>query len=431
MTVAEQPYSIRSVALAAFLPTLLFSIGEGAIIPIIPVLASNLGAGLAMAGFIGGMIMVGEVLGDVPSGWVVSRVGERNAMIWAALVCVIGLAICLLSPTPVALAAGVFLIGISTAVFALARHAFMTSYVPLKYRARALSTLGGTFRFGWFIGPFLSAAAIHLAGDTHVVFWIHIVACVSVAVVLFVIPDPSAQLRQNRVTQLEDAAHDDPEHQTHDGRAEASQRTEGLFRTIWEYRGVLARMGLGAALIGGVRSSRTVILPLYAVFIGISDTNTALIIGLAGGVDFALFYLSGQIMDRFGRLWSAVPSMLGLGFAHIGLAFVLNEPWFIAVAVIMSVANGIGSGLLMTLGADLAPPGNPAPFLGAYRFTGDTGQAIAPMLVAGVTALFGLASAAISMGVVGLIGAGLLARWIPRYITARPGRQGTRRRLSQ
>lgn len=423
MTDPERPFSIRSVALAAFLPTLLFSIGEGAIIPIIPVVASNLGAGLALAGFIGGMIMVGEVLGDIPSGWVVNRIGERNAMIWAALICVVGLSICLLSPTPLALTIGVFLIGISTAVFALARHAFMTSYVPLQYRARALSTLGGTFRCGWFIGPFLSAGAIHFFGDSHVVFWIHIVACVCAAVVLLVVPDPSAQVKRNRAEQFADAGAA-AEDARNDGRLEAARRTEGLFRTIWAHREVLTRMGFGAALIGGVRSSRTVILPLYAVFIGLSGTNTALIIGLAGAVDFALFYLSGQIMDRFGRLWSAVPSMIGLGLAHIALAFVTNEPSFIAVAIFMSVANGVGSGILMTLGADLAPRGNPAPFLGAYRFTGDTGQAVAPLFVSGVTALFGLAVASVGMGAIGLAGAALLARWIPRYIPARRPRRG-------
>jgi MFS family permease len=125
-------------------------------------------------------------------------------------------------------------------------------------------------------------------------------------------------------------------------------------------------------------------------------------------------------MDRFGRMWSAIPSMLGLGLAHIALAFVTDEPWFIAIAIIMSVANGVGSGILMTLGADLAPQGNPAPFLGAWRFTGDFGQAAAPLWVSGVTALLSLAAASISMGVLGLIGAGMLARFIPRYVPRRP-----------
>jgi Arabinose efflux permease len=413
MSIDERPFSIRAVALAAFLPTLIFSIGEGAIIPIIPIVASNLGAGLAMAGFIGGMIMVGELLGDIPSGWVVSRIGERNAMIWASFLCIIGLGICVLSPTTLALTIGVFLIGIATAVFALARHAFMTGYVPLRYRARALSTLGGVFRAGWFIGPFISAGVIGLFGDTHAVFWVHIAACVLAAVVLIIVPDPSVTL----------AAHAGSRHPPAEpdaGKQEARRRTEGLFPTIWANRDVLARMGVGAALIGGLRSSRTVVLPLYAVSIGMSDANTALVIGLAGAVDFALFYVSGQIMDRFGRMWSAIPSMVGLGVAHIALAFVTAEPWFIAVALFMSVANGVGSGILMTLGADLAPRHDPAPFLGAWRFTGDAGQAAAPLAVSGVTAIASLGAAAAGMGVLGLVGAGLLVRWIPRYIPRRP-----------
>ncbi|HEY5222931.1 MAG TPA: MFS transporter [Microbacteriaceae bacterium] len=403
----ELPFSIREVALAAFLPTLLFSIGEGAIIPIIPILAHNLGAGLALAGFIGGMIMIGELLGDVPSGWIVARFGERNSMVGAAMICIVGLLICLASPTVLALTIGVFLIGLATAVFALARHAFMTTYVPLKYRARALSTLGGIFRGGWFIGPIISAGVIVWTGDTHMVFWVHIVACATASVVLMVVPDPTVTVAKMRGVVAP-------------GRVDAQQRTVGLFRTIWSNRGVLARMGTGAALIGAIRSSRTIILPLYAVSIGLSDTNAALIIGLAGGVDFALFYVSGQVMDRFGRMWTAMPSMLGLALAHFALAFVTTEPWFIAVAIFMAVANGIGSGILMTLGADLAPPGNPAPFLGAWRFTGDAGQAAAPLWVASVTALVSLAAASVSIGVLGLVGAGVLARYIPRYVPRRP-----------
>lgn len=428
MSRTEQPFSFRSIALAAFLPTILFSIGEGAVIPIIPVVAHSLGAGLALAAFVGAMLMVGEVAGDIPSGWVVSRIGERNAMIWASLISIIGLTICLVSRSTWALTIGIVLVGLATSVFALARHAFMTGYVPLKYRARALSTLGGSFRAGWFVGPFLAAGMIHLFGDPHVVFIVHIVACLSAAIVLFIVPDPSEVIDRTRSRSPEGGGGSRPAsgrlgsllRTTGQGRREAKDRTSGLFATIWLHRGVLARMGTGAALIGGLRSSRTVILPLFAVAIGMSAPNTALVIGIAGGVDFALFYVSGQIMDRFGRMWSAIPSMIGLGVFHILLAFVLHEPLLVAVAIGMSLANGIGSGILMTLGADLAPTGAVAPFLGAWRFTGDVGQAGAPLAVSLITALISLPVASIVMGVAGIVGAGLLVRWIPRYIPKRP-----------
>ena len=418
MTSDERPFSFRSVALAAFLPTLLFSIGEGAIIPIIPIAAGNLGASLAMAGFIASMVMLGELAGDIPSGWVVSRVGERTSMIGAAVVAIVGVVICLLAPNYWVLMAGIFLVGIATAVFALARHAFMTSYVPARYRARALSTLGGIFRGGWFIGPLIASAVIAVTGSTQSVFWIFIISCLGSVIVLLALPDPEKMFGPSaRVTDLSGA-------QVTTGEEDAEERTHGLFRTIWSFREVLVRMGAGVSLVAAIRSARTVLMPLWAVSIGLSESNTALIIGLAGAVDFALFYASGQIMDRFGRMWSAIPSMLGLGLGFLVLAFSHDlssaVAWYIGVSLFLSVANGIGSGIVMTLGADLAPKDRPAPFLGAWRFSADAGQAAAPLFVSLLTALVSISFASGVMGVLGLVGAGMLARYIPRYVPRKP-----------
>jgi MFS family permease len=408
MGTAEQDFSFRSIALPAIVPTLAFSIGEGAIIPIIPVVASSLGASLAVAGLIASMIMLGELFGDIPSGWIVSRIGERTAMIYAALLSIVGLVTALLAPNPWVLGVGILAIGLSTAVFALARHAFMTSFVPRAYRARALSTLGGTFRLGFFVGPFISAAVIHLTGSTQSVFWVHIVGCAAAAILLLVLRDPAEQLAASRAPAA-----------LREGEKLVADEAHGLFRSIWNSRAVLARLGTGAALIGAMRASRQVILPLWAVSIGIADAQTALIIGAAGAVDFALFYASGQIMDRWGRLWSALPSMIGLGVGHLILAVSHDVPgavaWFIAAAIFMSLANGVGSGILMTLGADLADPRDPAPFLGAWRFTGDAGSAAAPLAVSAMVAVASIAVASGVMGVVGLVGAGILLRYVPRF----------------
>jgi len=413
MSSVEPPFSFRSIALPAIAPTLLFSIGEGAILPLIPIVADDLGATLAVAGLISAMILIGELIGDIPSGWLVARIGERTAMIGAALLSIVGLVLALVAPNPLVLGFAIFLIGLATAVFALARHAFMTSFVPREFRARALSTLGGTFRLGFFIGPLISAAVIHLTGSTQSVFWIHIVGCLGAAGLLLILRDPTEVLAARRLPSA-----------PKEGETFVAAESIGLFRTIWNSRAVLARLGTGAALIGTMRASRQVILPLWAVSIGIPDTQTALIIGLAGAIDFALFYASGQIMDRFGRLWSALPSMVGLAIGHLALAFTHDSKaaiaWFIAAAIFMSLANGVGSGILMTLGADLADQKNPAPFLGAWRFTGDAGSAAAPIAIAALTAGVSIAFASGVLGVVGLIGAGILLRYIPRYAPHRP-----------
>ena len=409
MSAHDQPFQFRSIALPAILPTLAFSIGEGAIIPIIPIVAHNLGAQLAVAGLIAAMLRVGELFGDVPSGGVVNRIGERAAMIYASLLSIVGLVLAIFADNPWLLGVGILLVGVATAVFALARHTFMTMFVPYAFRARALSLLGGSFRLGLFIGPFLAAAVIHLSSSTQSAFWVHVGGCLLAATILLVMKDPTATF-QRRQTLMDPRTGDAP----------AAQANQGLFHTIFAHRAALARLGTGAALIGAVRASRTLIVPLWAVSIGISDTNTVLIIGVAGAIDFALFYLSGQIMDRFGRLWSAIPSMVGLGLGQLALAFTHGLPgevaWFISITIVLAVANGFGSGLLMTLGADLADKSNPAPFLGAWRFTSDAGAAASPLALAGLTALVSLPFAGAMMGVVGLAGAAVLWRYIPRFV---------------
>ncbi|KQM24204.1 MFS transporter [Frigoribacterium sp. Leaf8] len=407
MSSSSPAFSMRSVALAAFLPAALFAIGEGAIIPIIPVVASELGASLPFAGFVAALILVGELIGDIPSGWLVSRIGERTAMIGASLVSIGGLVTCLLAPNEIVLAVGVLVIGLATAVFALARHAFMTSFVPVEIRARALSSLGGVFRLGYFVGPFLSAGVIELTGSVQSAFVVHIVGCLGAAIALLVLRDPSAAFGVR------------PGSGTEDGADLVAREAHGLFATLWRHRGVLLKLGSGAALIGAMRSGRQVMLPLWAVSIGLGASETAIIIGIAGAVDFALFYTSGQIMDRFGRLWSAVPCMVGLGLSYLALSVThdldARVGWFVAVAILMSLANGVGSGILMTLGADLADKGDPAPFLGAWRFTGDAGSAAAPLLISGVTAVVSISLASGVMGVLGLVGAAILLRYVPRY----------------
>ncbi|MEP6842979.1 MAG: MFS transporter [Pseudolysinimonas sp.] len=422
MTPTAQPFRWKSVIVAALLPTVLFSTGEGAIIPVIPVIAGNVGATLAIAGFVSGMLVVGELIGDIPSGVVISHIGERTSMIAASGLSVLGLLTALLAPNPWVLGLGILVVGIATAVFALARHAFMTSFVPLQYRARALSTLGGSFRLGYLIGPFIGAGVISLTGAGSSVFWIHIAGCVAAAVVLLVLADPEKTFRGANSQRLAArAAHQSARAMAGEtaGEREVEDEARGLFHTIRANRQVLLTLGMGSTMVAALRASRQVLLPLWAVSIGLHETQTSLIIGVAGLVDFSLFFAGGWIMDRFGRLWTAVPSMVGLGVGHLALAATAFLPgtvgWFIGIAMFLSLANGIGAGILMTLGADLADPRHPAPFLGAWRFTNDAGGAAAPLIVSGLTALVSLPFAAGALGVIGLAGAVVLRVFVPRY----------------
>jgi MFS family permease len=410
-TATGDGFRFGSIAVPALIPSFLFGIGEGAVVPIVPAVASALGADLAGAGLIVAMLVVGQLAGDIPSGALVARVGERAAMIAAALLSVAAMAVALLAPAPAVLGIAVFALGLSASTFALARQAFMTTFVPVRIRARALSTLGGAFRGGMLVGPFLGAGLIALTGTVETAFAVQIAAGLGVTLLLLVMRDPMAVGARAARAQAESVT-------------SAPAAAPGLFTTIWQNRGALVRVGSGAGVVGALRASRMSILPLWAISIGVDPQTTAVVIGIGAAADFALFYTSGQIMDRFGRLWSVIPSMAGMSLALIALAFTHDlggaVAWFVVISIWLGVANGVGSGIIMTLSADLAPSVNPAPFLGAFRFTADAGAAAAPLLVSAIVLVASLPLAAAAMGVVGVAGAGILWRNIPRYVPHRP-----------
>ncbi|WP_251453905.1 MFS transporter [Microbacterium sp. Marseille-Q6648] len=395
-------------------PTLLFGLAEGALLPLLPVIAASLGADVAQAALIVSVIVVARLIGNLPAGWLVARIGERWTMAIAGCLALAGGIGVLLAPGLGLLAVAALLIGLCASAFGLARHAFMTTRVPRHYRARALSVLGGSFRLGMFAGPFIAAALLAVLGTADAAVWFFITTLVALVVLVLVGRDPEEQLEWEGLL---------PSSPTASGVRVGTERrrsSDRVFISMWRHRAVLARLGLPAAALSGLRQARVYLLPLWGVSLGLDAEAIALIVGITGALEFALFYSSGQIMDRWGRLWACLPSMVLMGGAFVGLASTHDLPdataWFVGAAVVVGIGNGLSSGILMTLGADVAPAGHPAPFLGSWRTLTDAGAAATPLLIAGITALIALPAATVVVGMLGLFGAVGFARYVPRYV---------------
>jgi MFS family permease len=392
----------------------------------VPVVASELGADVATAALVASALVVGQLLGNIPAGWAVARIGERFTMAVAAVISTGGVLGMVYAPNLCVFAASVFVIGFCAAAFGLARHAFMTTRVPLEFRARALSLLGGTFRLGVFVGPFISAGLLALFDAERAAIWFFGACLVGTILLVLFGPDPEKMIAAQPATTVVEV---DPELQEDTGEAvtgsiptaaQRGRRGPGVFRTMWLHRTVLARLGVAAASLSAIRSARQVVLPLWGVSIGLDATTFAIVVGVSGALDFALFYASGQVVDRFGRLWAALPSMVLMGAGFLALAFthdlVNAAMWFAMFAAVLGVGNGLSSGILLTLGADVAPHDDPAPFLGSWRTLTDAGGAVAPLLVAGIAAVSSLAIATGAIGVLGFFGAAAFVRWVPRFV---------------
>lgn len=397
-------------------PTILFTLGQNALMPLIPVIAVGMGASLGLSGFIASALVVGQLAGNLPAGWVVARAGERIAMLIATGVALLGTIGIAMAPNPGVLGTAVFVIGFAAATFGLARHSFMTTRVPVSFRARALSLIGGSHRLGRFGGPFLAAGLLAVTGDPRIPVWAFIGCLALTATLVAFAPDPE------RIVPLPASG------PTGSPNAPGARATGGIVGAVRDHHEPLLRVGGSSAVLSGLRSTKDILLPLWGISIGMDPQGVALVVGIAGTVDFALFYTSGQVMDRFGRLWAALPATIGMAVAFLILSFTHDLPsaagWLIACAVMIGLGNGLSSGIVLTLGADLAPPGNPASFLAAWRTLVDFGGAVAPLGVSALAAAsLPLASAA--TGVLAVLGAAGFARWVPRYIPRMRGRGGS------
>jgi MFS family permease len=313
-------------------------------------------------------------------------------MLYSALFSALGLIFAVIAQNIWVLALGVSVVGFSVAVFALARHSFMAENVPMAMRARALSVLGGMFRLGSFVGPMLAAAVIALV-DVQAVFWLSAFAMISaVAILAFTENDTRTSL-------------------------EAEIGATSTMQVLWRERRKLYTVGLGSSILGMLRTTRIIGLPLWALAIGIPSETTALYIGIAAALDFALFYTSGQIMDKYGRVWAAVPTLVGLGVTHLLVGLAQDANGFLLLALAMALANGLGSGLILVLGADLAPADARN---GGYRVLVDGTVAASSPLLSWLTLLTGsVATGMGAFGLLGFVGAWLMLKYIPQYAPTR------------
>ncbi|MBM9466348.1 MFS transporter [Nakamurella leprariae] len=427
---------LAPIAVPAYGPTLVGAIGTGAVLPVIALSAVELGAGVGMAALLVALLGIGQLIADLPAGALAARLGERRALMLACGLEFAGGLGALVAPNVLVLGASVLVIGFAAAVFGLARQSWLTAAVPVGLRARALSTLGGVARIGMFIGPFVGALAITLIGirGAYLVDMIAAVAAFALVAGTRDLTGPPAIDRAgppaDPVDTVDTVDTVDPSGPAGPVRPAEPERGDGVLRALVRHRRVLGTLGVGVLLLSLARSGRNTIIPLWAAASGLSAAQVSLVVGIAGAVDMLLFYPAGAVMDRRGRLAVALPSLAVMSAGFVLLTVMHGFVPVLLAAMLLALGNGIGAGVVMTLGADAAPAAGRPQFLAGWRLMADSGAALGPALIAVVTAVATLAWAAVLLAVLSVAGGLWLRRYVPALdpVIARPADQVSQRR---
>ena len=389
----QQPFRLGSLFFSVYLPTFFFGVGQGAVLPIIPLFALELGASVAAAGAVVGMRGLGLMLFDLPSGVAVSRFGDRGAMIaGTAMVAVVAVGASM-SRSATVLAVLMLIMGGGWAFWQLARLAYVSEVAPIGQRGRVLSLVGGAQRLGLFVGPILGGFLGKYYG-LEAAFYAQAVMGLAAATMMFIVVEEGS------------------------GSEDLGGRGIGrrLVATAVEHRRIFLSAGFAVIALQVLRQGRQVFLPLWGDAIGLDVAQIGLVYGISSFLDAGLFYPVGYVMDRWGRKRASVPSLLTLALGLFILPATTEIYGYALVATLTGIGNGFGAGIVMTLGADFAPAERRGEFLGVWRFIGDAGNAGGPFAVSFIVGIASLGLASTITAALGIVGAAVMWLSVPETL---------------
>jgi MFS family permease len=374
------------LVLTVYLPAMLLAFGQGILITTLPLYAADFTDSYSLISFAVSAAALGTLVMDVPAGAVLGRLGLRPTMIGGTALVLIGtLPLAFIHDFRLVLALRV-LSGVGTAFWGLSRHALIASATPPDQRGRVLSTFGGINRLGVLLGPAAGGIIATVAGIRVSFVAAGLMAAFALLLAIRYVRDVETMPKKR------------------------PGRWGIVGQTLKLYARDLSAAGAAQTFAQMIRSGRQLIIPLYAANeLGLGAASIGFIMTASSVVDVAMFFPAGQLMDRYGRKTAAVPSfaIMALGVALIPFAHSFTT--LLLVGLVIGAGNGIGSGTMMTLGADLAPKEATGEFLGVWRLIGDSGQFLGPTVVGVIAGLLSLQGSAWALSLIGVAAALTLA----------------------
>ena len=418
---------LRGLVPSVYAPSLLEFVGLAALMPVIPLLARDLGFSVPQAAALSTIFGITSFLGPIPAGRLISRIGARAALVSTGCLLVASnlLAFVLIAPAlggdgdllhRITLVVLLLVMASSTQVWQLGRQSYLGTALPAAMRARGMTLFGGVIRVGEVIGP-LMGALVMAAGSMAGVFVLFALTAAAGTVMVAVFLPPG-ESRPERTVRRRD-------------RAPASRARVRLDRAVLRR---MVAVGLGIAPVMMARVNRPVIVPLLGDALGLDPVWISVVFGVSAALEILLVLPAGTLMDRYGRAAVAVPCALvmGAGFLLLSVLGTVLDGRGSAAAILalllpsllIGIGNGLGSGIVMTLGIDVSPVHGRTRYLAWWNTMLGAGRLAAPLVVTAITLVAPVAVAGAATGALCVVGGTWLARTLPRVTPS----GGTRRR---
>lgn len=386
---------------STYLPALIFAMGTGIAVPAIPALAQSFHISFAVATGITTSFLIGNVAGALPAGWLVDRYGRRRVMLTGPVLTAI-----LAFAVVFAHSYGELIIlrfgdGFFAQFWLTGRLTGISQSAAPDQRGRQVSWMFGMDNTGRALGP--------IVGGLMATAWGVRSPFVAYGVLALLALVPAYRY-------IKDAPPPTDLATTAKGAARGRTERTITFRQIFLPRINYFAIALFAAFARGpIQAS---LLNLYAAFrYHLHPAEIGFLASAAAFTMLPMSFISGWLMDRYGRKRTMVPGFAGVALTMGGLAmtalFHLSLQAYIVVFLFTALTQGLTSGSIQTVGADVAPEQARGYFLGIWRFTGQGGAALSPIIFASLAATVSYASSFVFVGASAGIVALLVAYRVP------------------
>lgn len=349
--------------MSTYMPALILALGTGIALPAIPGLAKSFHVSFAVATGVTTSFLIGNVVGTIPSGWLIDRFGRRWVMLGGPLLTSVMAFLTVTAHNFPELLAYRFFDGCAAQMWLMGRLAAISHGAAPNQRGRQVSWMFGMNSTGMLLGPLIGGgiASWNLRAPFAAYGFFALLALV-----------PAFKFTKDTPRSQRPAA-DGPK------IAPISYRTIIMSRLV--YFGV----ALFAAFARGPLQAN--LLNLYAAFAyHMKPGAIGELAAAAAGISLPIGFLAGWMMDRYGRKRTMVPGFLGvtvtMGSLAVSAYLHFTLFWYASLFILASAVMSLTGGSIQTVGADVAPPEARGRFLGIWRFTGNAGVALSPVIFA-------------------------------------------------
>lgn len=345
--------------------------GLGVVLPTLALYARSFGVGYSATGLLLGAFGFARLFGDLASGPILAKRGEYSTgaigmLFLAACAVATGLA----PNYPVAVVVWGFG-GVGSAVVFASLFSFILKVAPEGSTGRTLSYFFAAFNIGIIVGGAVGGV---IAGRFGLAAPLFVYAALLIGgTILWLTTAPALAPR---------AA--DP----------ARVASKMSLREMFRIPGFVTALVLNLTYLWVIVSTFDTLIPLFAHDeLGASKPVVGLLYAIAVGAEFLVLFPAGSFADRFGRKRVLVPGLSGLVVMVIVLPLAPSTTVLALLLVAYAFTTGFSGVPPAAVLSDVVPSEHSGRAVGYFRFCGDLGFFLGPLVAGAASSSFGFKAA--------------------------------------